>query len=256
MSTDDSKKFLAQQRKYFEAADETHFAWQTGPTPFAARERRLLNDLLAGSQAPLLEVGAGEGANLFHLVGQYPGFNNCVGLDAFLPKLQFAASKVEKALWTSADAGAQPFADHTFATVLIRDVLHHLEDPFATLQESLRVLRTGGTFVLLEPNARNPLIRLQMALVEAERGATRSTRAWLLDQIHRLPLENIRIEPAVPFPIDRVVFHPQFGWPSLAQKRWIQKALEKIETIAGRALGPERFSYWTIRATKTADRIG
>lgn len=251
MSADNSDKFLAQQQKYFETADETHFAWQTGPTTFAARERRLLCDLLAGSQSPLLEVGAGEGGNLFHLVEQYPGTKNCVGLDAFLPKLQFAATKVEDALWTSADAGAQPFADNTFATVLIRDVLHHLEDPFATLQESLRVLQPGGTFVLMEPNAHNPLIRLQMALVKAERGAARSTKTWLQEQLNRLPLEDVRIEAAVPFPMDRVVFHPQFGWPALAQKAWLQKALDRIETVAGRALGSNRWSYWTIRATKS-----
>jgi SAM-dependent methyltransferase len=251
MSTDNSKNFHARQRKYFEAADETHFAWQTGDTPFAIRERELIGNLLDGSKAPLLEVGAGEGGNLFHLVDRYPGSEPCVGLDAFLPKLQFAAGHVEKALWTSADAGAQPFADATFETVLIRDVLHHLEDPAGTLQESLRVLRPGGTFVLLEPNAHNPLIRLQMALVAAERGAARSTRAWLEDQLGRLPLQGIRIEPAAPFPLDRVVFHPQFGWPSLARNGTVQKTLASLETLAGRALGPRRWSYWTIRATKS-----
>ncbi|HAC79753.1 MAG: class I SAM-dependent methyltransferase [Candidatus Binatia bacterium] len=252
MSNENSDNFLDQQREYFEAADETHFAWQTGATTFAARERSLLRDLLRESASPILEVGAGEGGNLFHLVEQYPGGKNCFGLDAFLPKLQFATTKVEGALWTAADAGAQPFADNTFATVLIRDVLHHLEDPFATLEESLRVLRPGGTFVLMEPNAHNPLIRLQMALVKAERGAARSTEPWLREQLSRLPLEGVHLESAVPFPLDRVVFHPQFGWPALAGNNWLQKGLDGIETAVGKALGPARWSYWTVRATKSA----
>ena len=253
MSKDTSDKFLAQQREYFEAADETHFAWQTGDTAFAHRERDLLCGLLNGSQGPLLEVGAGEGGNLFHLVNRYEDRHRCVGLDAFLPKLRFASSNVEKALWTAADAGAQPFADATFATVLIRDVLHHLEDPAKTLRESLRVLRPGGTFVLMEPNAHNPLIRLQMALVEAERGAARSTEAWLREQLEPLPLQDIRIESAAPFPLDRVVFHPQYGWPSLARREWVQRVLEGLESLAGKALGPSRWSYWTLHATKSAD---
>ena len=146
-----------------------------------------MRELLAGTELPLLEIGCGEGANLLHLRRQRraarghggPGSALRVGVDAFARKLAFAARAVPDARFACADAGRLPFADGTFATVLIRDVLHHLPEPRATIADACRVLRPGGAFVLVEPNARNPLIRLQMTLVPAERGAARSDEAWL-----------------------------------------------------------------------------
>lgn len=243
-------EFLAEQRTHFAAADVTHFAWQTRGAGFAERERAFLKEMLAGTKAPLLEIGAGEGSNLFHLAGDAarPGLH--VGLDAFVPKLHFAAAHVEGIACLAADAGALPFRDGSFATVLIRDVLHHLADPRRTLEEAVRVLRPGGQFILIEPNGRNPLIRLQMALVEAERGAVRSRKPWLRSLLDGLALRELNFEAAAPFPLDRVVLHPEFGLPSLGRSRAMLRLLAGIESLVGRLLGRERWSYWVARARK------
>jgi SAM-dependent methyltransferase len=50
-----------------------------------------------------------------------------------------------------ADAHRLPFADKSFAGVVMLDVLHHLERPIEFLQEASRVLRPGGRIAMIEP---------------------------------------------------------------------------------------------------------
>ena len=51
-----------------------------------------------------------------------------------------------------------PAPDHAFDVVLAVDVLHHLTDLEASLEEIDRVLKPGGRFVIFEPNKLNPLL--------------------------------------------------------------------------------------------------
>jgi len=61
-------------------------------------------------------------------------------------------------------AEALPFADGSFDTVYCVDVLHHLEKKWVPLViEARRVLRANGTLVIVEPDARNPFVRITQA---------------------------------------------------------------------------------------------
>lgn len=53
-----------------------------------------------------------------------------------------------------------PFAAGSFDVVVSVWVLEHLADPLATFIEVARVLRSGGHFVFLTPNLRNPLMAM------------------------------------------------------------------------------------------------
>ena len=65
-----------------------------------------------------------------------------------------------------------PFADETFDLVVCVWVLEHLKDPAQALGEVRRVLRSGGHFIFVTPNVRNPLMlanRIGKALPSLQR---------------------------------------------------------------------------------------
>jgi ubiquinone/menaquinone biosynthesis C-methylase UbiE len=57
------------------------------------------------------------------------------------------------------DANHLPFADGSFDAVVMVEALHHLDNYRRPLLEVLRVLRAGGLFFTMEPNARDPIRR-------------------------------------------------------------------------------------------------
>ncbi|MGH6954860.1 MAG: class I SAM-dependent methyltransferase [Alphaproteobacteria bacterium] len=109
--------------------------------------RRMADSLVPGAT---LEVGGGTG----NFKDYRPG--------AVSTDIQFAP-------WLDAvcDAHALPFADSTFANVVLFDVLHHLARPRLFLGELVRVLRPGGRGVLVEP-AITPVSWLAYALLHDE----------------------------------------------------------------------------------------
>jgi ubiquinone/menaquinone biosynthesis C-methylase UbiE len=60
---------------------------------------------------------------------------------------------VQYAPWLDcvADAHRLPFAAGMLATIVMVDVLHHLEHPATFFQEAERVLQSGGRIVMVEP---------------------------------------------------------------------------------------------------------
>jgi SAM-dependent methyltransferase len=55
--------------------------------------------------------------------------------------------------WLDAVCDAQrlPFADGSFANIVMVDVLHHIENPLHALREITRVLSPSGRFIMCEP---------------------------------------------------------------------------------------------------------
>ena len=58
---------------------------------------------------------------------------------------------------TRGDAGRLPFRDGAFDKVVCTNSFHHYPDHFKALKEMRRVLRPGGTLVLVDPRADNLL---------------------------------------------------------------------------------------------------
>jgi SAM-dependent methyltransferase len=63
------------------------------------------------------------------------------------------ATDVEETPWSDAvvDAERLPYADASIGNLVLVDVFHHLADPAAFLDEAVRVLRPGGSIVILDP---------------------------------------------------------------------------------------------------------
>jgi len=118
--------------------------------------------LYAGGRR-VLDAGCGTGYGSFELAGaaaQVTGFD--VAAEAIrYARVQFAAPGVHFAF---AECGAMPFASNTFDLVVAFEVIEHLADHRAFLQECARVLKHQGLLIVSSPN------RLYYAESRAESG--------------------------------------------------------------------------------------
>jgi len=240
-------RFQATQHRYFAYADDARFRWTTSAPGFADTEDALLAPLLPLVEEPALEIGCGEGNNLVRLTrgGRW------IGVDLHLPKVGFAARNVSRARFATADASTLPFRAASFRTVFVRDLLHHLPDPAPVLAEAMRVLESGGRFLLLEPNAANPIVLLQTYLVPAEALGRRSRPAHIESILHGLPLTRVDLQTVEPLPLRRLVLHYRFGLPRLGRVRPARAALAAVEQLARRLLPPSRWAYVRVTAERT-----
>ena len=112
------------------------------------RERLLLN--LFMSAAPgrrVLNIGAGEGS--FSRLLEDRGFD-VVSTDVSQAACDVLAERVGGPV-VRADVLALPFEDSTFDSVVLGEVIEHVDDDVAALKESRRVLRPSGIAALSVP---------------------------------------------------------------------------------------------------------
>lgn len=113
----------------------------------------LRENLLARAKGKTLEIGAGTGLNFSH----YPEGTQVIATDndekMMIPARRRGTDchiKVEVA-----DAQALPYRDEEFDTVVATLVFCSIPDPELALKEVYRVLKPGGSFLLLEHVRRN-----------------------------------------------------------------------------------------------------
>jgi ArsR family transcriptional regulator len=101
----------------------------------------------------LLDIGAGTG-RLLELVA--PRVDTALGVDASREMLALARARLserglaDRCHVRQADMYRLPLPDAAFDAVTLQMVLHYAEDPAAALAEAARVLRPGGTLLVLD----------------------------------------------------------------------------------------------------------
>lgn len=112
--------------------------------------RRARARVAGRARGSVLEIGIGTGSNF----GAYPEGVAVHGLDPSTAALSIAARRAgrggRQVRLVEGDAGALPFDDATFDTVVATFVLCSVGDVGRSLAEARRVLRPGGTIRLLE----------------------------------------------------------------------------------------------------------
>jgi SAM-dependent methyltransferase len=237
---------LHEQQRYFRRGDAAHRRWQLGPGYFADTERELLLSTGLPDGGRMLEIGCGEGANLHHLRAA-PG---SVGVDFSPGKLGVARGDMPGLGFAVADATQLPFADGAFENVLIRDLLHHVLDRQAVVNEAARVVAPGGTVVIIEPNRWNPLILAQMALVPAERGAARSHARQLVGELANAGLEDIALSREQPLPLARVLTHPRVGLAALGRAAAARRFFAAANVLAASVVPVGMWMFLVARARR------
>ncbi|HRI88632.1 MAG TPA: class I SAM-dependent methyltransferase [Candidatus Hydrogenedentes bacterium] len=115
-------------------------------------------DAIVPSKQRTLDVGCGDGVIAAALTG-----GRVIGFDVSRRCAQLCVSRGVPSVVSDAQEGL-PFADESFSTVYCVDVLHHLEGKWTPLlREARRVLLAEGQLVIVEPDARNPFVRLTQA---------------------------------------------------------------------------------------------
>jgi len=117
---------------------------------FRALAQRVASDLAAGSR--VLEVAPGPGFFAIELarIGNY----GVTGLDISETFVEIASRNAREAgvevAFEHGDAAAMPFADESFDFLLCRAAFKNFSRPVTALQEFRRVLKAGGTGILID----------------------------------------------------------------------------------------------------------
>lgn len=229
----------------FGKADETHFWWQTDAPYVAAREREMSRAAFLPLGERVLDLGCAEGATLVHVDAKA----GAVGIDIFEDKLAFARKKLPDVEFVHGSAYELPFADGRFDHVLVRDVIHHLDEPERAVREIRRVLAPGGRVDVLETCGKNPLVFLHAITNRVERGELRSTPDYLRG-LFGAELEIQIVERFQAMPIHRVVFHPKMGRPALGKVPQVRDLVDGFERLAARIVPEAFWAYIHLRAAK------
>ncbi|MEO8903130.1 MAG: class I SAM-dependent methyltransferase [Polyangiaceae bacterium] len=228
----------------FGKAAPDHFEWQTTSPVVSERERALVQSAFLPLGQRVLDLGCGEGATLFHL-GAPPG---ATGIDLFPDKIRFAQERLPQCRFVTGTVYELPFDAGSFDHLLVRDVIHHLDEPQRFVAECARVLAPGGTIDILEPCRYNPLIALHAIMNRAERGELRSTEPFLTGLLRgSFRVENVSRHQ--PLPVHRLVYHPKLGNPEFARTRGVSKVVDAVERSAKVLMPKGAWAYLHVRAT-------
>jgi ubiquinone/menaquinone biosynthesis C-methylase UbiE len=125
------------------------------------RARDRIHWLTGHAGGRVLDVGCSQG--IASLVVARNGFE-VVGVDVELDRLDYAAADrarepadvAERVRFVGGSAFALPFGDDSFDTVLLGEILEHLDKPEAVLDEVARVLRPDGVVAITVPFGLSP----------------------------------------------------------------------------------------------------
>ena len=222
--------------------------------PFHTSHTEVEADLLRQALGPgstVLEAGCGRTTRLARFRDR---IDRLVGVD-----LDESGGRTNESLdeFAAADlCGPLPFEDDAFDLVYSNFVVEHLERPAAAFAEWYRVLRPGGSVVVVTSNRSNPLMAAARMLPQGVRTAIKgrgpgaaardvfparyraNTPAALTAQLERAGFRPVQVVPVA-------TLHRYAG-----DRRWAAAALQNLE----RALPPRRRSTivaWYRRAGAT-----
>ena len=107
----------------------------------------------------VLDVGCGEGRHIFGILNEFEDVY-CYGLDQDIPSLDkckeglefFKELDLNGTVFQQGSIYQLPFKENFFDLIICSEVLEHLEDYHAAIDEIYRVLKPGGKFLSSVPS--------------------------------------------------------------------------------------------------------
>jgi SAM-dependent methyltransferase len=149
---------------YLSIAGLNGYLWRT----YDRRLEALIDGITPGTNQRILEVGCGFGHDL---VWTAQAGARAVGIDVnsdFVEIAKRTKAAVENHIGRPIDVDIRrcnllAMPEHEqFDLIYMKDVFHHLEPREEIVAKLASLLAPGGSIVIVEPNAWNPLIQLQM----------------------------------------------------------------------------------------------
>ncbi len=184
MSSVAISKLYKQQIDFNSNADSKRFFNRLNNPFIVKKEQKLAYKI--SSAIPIggklvLEIGCGEGSN-FAFLDPFLKDVKFFGVDFSFSKTLFFGNVFSESIVINANATALPFPDNSFDTVLIRDLLHHVNwARRKVISEALRVLKPNCKLVVIEANGYNPFNIIFRFCFPAENGLKDSTPKNLLN---------------------------------------------------------------------------
>jgi ubiquinone/menaquinone biosynthesis C-methylase UbiE len=162
---------LDEQHRYWESIAERRTPDHPAVHAFAEPKIAYVRRAVDPDARTLLEIGAGNGYLSVPLARVF----DLTCLDFSPNMLQKNPLPADRKVQGQAEA--LPFEAERFDVVFCANLLHHVERPLDVVREMRRVARRH--VVLLEPNAKNPLMFLFGAIKKSERGALKFNADYL-----------------------------------------------------------------------------
>jgi SAM-dependent methyltransferase len=119
----------------------------------ARRQARMLSSVLRGIPAPavIVDVGCGDGLATSVAATTSPG-HHFVGVDWSADALRQARGRGLSLVRAGVEGPGLPLASGAADVVIMSELIEHLVDTDAALEEAWRVLKPGGSLLLSTPN--------------------------------------------------------------------------------------------------------
>lgn len=127
---------------------EPSYVWRDGQR----RRLQMVLEAAGDRHGRALVDGCGVGMYQFHMAEH---FKQIIGLDVDFERLQEAKTRDDRVV--NAVGEMLPFPGNSFDLILSHEVLEHVEDDQAAVNEIVRTLKPGGRLVLFCPNRGYPV---------------------------------------------------------------------------------------------------
>jgi SAM-dependent methyltransferase len=163
---------LEEQNRWRDVYRQQRPDWRPATEVFAGLVRAYLTPTTR-----LLDLGCGRGGLVEQLVSKESEPCRWVGVDPDLASLR--QHRLPTLPRLAARSETLPLRSASFDLIFCSWLLEHLPRPYDTFAEIGRLLRPGGVFVFITPNAHHPLAQLNHAL-----GRLAQVQGWLVSGLY------------------------------------------------------------------------